>query len=128
MNQSRFARLSVWLAATWLFLVVTGIDHFHTHHDLIDHEGCTTECCQGEFLACDGHRISSSFDSPLGLHEPSTDCAACRLWSAFTSSDFVKPLVEHHDDLVSRFISTATARGPVATQQVCFGRSPPVLS
>jgi len=127
-RQSNLARLVVWLAAAWLFFVVTEIDRFHNHDNLVSHDGCTDLHCHKEPSGDNDQSSAGLILSSHELDEQASDCAACRLWSVLSSIDFVSPQLVQHDADVSRFISSEAIGGPATAVIVCFGRSPPVSS
>lgn len=127
-RQSNLAGLLVWLAAAWLFFVVIEIDRFHNGNGLARYDACVDPNCHEE-RPNDNHHSSVSLILPSQvLSEQDTDCAACRLWTVLSSTDFVNPEFGLHDYQISQFISSEVAVGPVAALIVCLGRSPPVFS
>ena len=127
-RQSNLARLVVWFAAAWLFFVVTEIDRFHNHNNLVSHDGCTDLHCHKEPSGDSDQSSAGLILSSHKLDEQASDCAACRLWTILSSSDFVSPQPIQHDEQISKLISPDVFYGPIAALIVCFGRSPPVSS
>ena len=126
-RQSNLARLFVCFVAAWLFFVVTEIDRFHNHTGLVKHDTCTDVHCHKVHPNHNYHSASPILNS-YESNEQASDCAACRLWSVLSSSDFVSQQFIKHNDQVSKFISSEATAGPVAALIVCIGRSPPIFS
>jgi len=125
-TESPLGRTLAWLAAAWLFVVVTEVDRFHNHSDLeqlCPHDGH----CHVESAEPAGHDLDGRLSGSSDLCEQSGECLACLLWSVLSSSDFAAPPCESGDGVVGILFDGSSIGGPVTSLLVCFGRSPPVL-
>ncbi len=127
-RQSNLARPFVWLTTAWLLLVITEIDRFHNHNDLVRCDLCLDVACHDVSSIGNGQSLGSWLLDAYELDDQATDCAACHLWTVLSSSDFISPQPVRHDDHISRFISAEAIGGPVAALLICCGRSPPDFS